>query len=131
MGRADHALNRNGLLVHLGEIEGMLARVPGVAQTAAVQVGHTRRGAGIMAFVTLTRAGTLSDEDILARCRAELAAHAVPDALTILTEMPMLASGKVDRRRLTDLARERLAAGLSTGITLENQAGQDPAGGTA
>lgn len=110
MGRADHAVNRDGLLVHLGQIEGVLARAPGVALSAVVAAGQSRRGMGLAAFVTLTRAQATTPDDLLAACRAELPARAVPDVLHVLAEMPMLASGKVDRRRLAALAAEKAAA---------------------
>ena len=106
MGRADHAVNRDGLLVHLGQVEGVLARAPGVALSAVVVAGQSRRGAGLAAFVTLGRAGATTPDDLLDLCRTDLPPRAVPDALHILAEMPMLPSGKVDRRRLANLAAE-------------------------
>lgn len=109
MGRSDQAVNRDGLLVHLGQIEGVLARAPGVALSAVVAAGQSRRGVGLAAFVTLGRIGGGSAEDLLAHCRAELPPRAVPDVLQILAEMPMLPSGKVDRRRLATLAAENTA----------------------
>lgn len=109
MGRADHAVNRDGLLVHLGQIEGVLARAAGVALSAVVAAGQSRRGAGLAAFVTMGKVGTSTPDDLLARCRAELPPRAVPDVLHILAEMPMLPSGKVDRRLLVRLAEEKQA----------------------
>ena len=106
MGRADHAVNRDGLLVHLGQIEGVLARAPGVALSAVVAAGQSRRGIGLAAFVTVGRIGAGAPDDLLAHCRAELPPRAVPDMLQILAEMPMLPSGKVDRRKLAALAAE-------------------------
>ncbi len=105
MGRADHAVNRDGLLVHLGQIEGCLSRAPGVALPAVVAAGKSRRGTGILAFCALTRAGITTAEDILEHCRASLPSRAVPDRLEIVPELPMLPSGKVDRRKLSDLAQ--------------------------
>ncbi len=106
MGRADHAVNRDGLLVHLGQIEGVLARAAGVALSAVVAAGVSRRGVGLAAFVTVGRMGSGTPDDLLAHCRAHLPARAVPDRLHVLAEMPMLPSGKVDRRRLVSLASE-------------------------
>ena len=106
MGRADHAVNRDGLLVHLGQIEGVLARAPGVALSAVVAAGQSRRGVGLAGFVTMARVGGGTVDDMLGFCRAELPPRAVPDTLCILAEMPMLPSGKVDRRKLTALAAE-------------------------
>ena len=102
LGRADHAVNRDGLLVHMGEIEACLTRAEGVGQAAVVAAGHSRRGAGLAAFCTLARPGAATKETILAHCREMLPARAVPDRLVLLDALPMLASGKVDRRSLAD-----------------------------
>lgn len=40
LGRADHAVNRDGLLVHMSDIEACIASVPGVAQTAVVSAAR-------------------------------------------------------------------------------------------
>ncbi len=117
MGRSDHAVNRDGLLVHMGQIESCLTRHAGVVQAAVVTAGTTRRGAGLTAFCALARPGLTDTDAILAHARAELPARAVPDHVVILPALPMLASGKVDRRALAAQA----LAGL----------GPDPAPGAA
>lgn len=109
LGRNDHAVNRDGLLVHFGQIEGCLATARGVALSAVVGAGQSRRGVGLTAFCTLTRPGVATTDEILDHCRAILSPRAVPDVLHLLAEMPMLVSGKVDRRRLLEMARELAA----------------------
>jgi len=101
LGRADHAVNRDGLLVHMGAIEASLGRAAGVTQATVVAVGRTRRGIGLAAFCTLARGAVSTEEDILRHCRADLPPRAVPDWLFLRDALPMLASGKVDRRALT------------------------------
>ena len=115
LGRSDHAVNRDGLLVHLGQIEGCLATARGVALSAVVAAGQSRRGVGLVAFCTLTRPGAATPTDIFDHSRTVLLPRAVPDGLHLLDEMPLLPSGKVDRRRLTDLAKERLSSAGSIG----------------
>ncbi|MGQ0609923.1 MAG: class I adenylate-forming enzyme family protein [Paracoccaceae bacterium] len=108
LGRSDHAVKRDGLLVHMGQIEGCLAQAPGVDQAVAVSAGTSRRGAGLVAFCTLVRTGAgdraAAQEAILAHARAALEARAVPDRLVILESLPMLASGKADRLALKGMA---------------------------
>lgn len=106
LGRVDHAVKRDGLFVHMGEIEACLTRADGVSQAAVVAAGQTRRGAGLTAFCALERGGASTDEAILQHCREALPPRAVPDKLVILDALPMLASGKVDRRRLAADATE-------------------------
>jgi acyl-coenzyme A synthetase/AMP-(fatty) acid ligase len=109
LGRSDHAVNRDGLLVHMGQIEGCLTRAPGVDQAVVVSAGTTRRGAGLVAFCTLTKAGANDVDGLLAHARAELQARAVPDRLILVDSLPMLASGKADRLALRARAEAEMA----------------------
>lgn len=110
LGRADHAVNRDGLLVHMGQIEGVLSRADGVAMAAVVAAGQSRRGVGLVAYATLTRPGLTDPETILDLCRAELPARAVPDRLILADQLPALPSGKIDRRALTAQAEADISA---------------------
>lgn len=108
VGRTDHAVNRDGLIVHLGHIEGCLSRSEGVALAAVIPAGRSRRGVGLMAFCTLENPDATTEAAILAHCRAVLPDRAVPDSLEILQDLPLLASGKVDRGQLTKMAEQRV-----------------------
>ena len=100
LGRADHAVKRDGLLVHVRAVESALARARGVALCAVLSAGQTRRGQGLIAFVQLTSPTANTDEQIMAHCRAELLAREVPDQIEIMPDLPLLPSGKVNRRAL-------------------------------
>jgi len=108
LGRADHAVNRDGLLVHFGDIEAVLSRQPGVAQCAVVSAGMTRRGAGLTAFCALAEGAGTDAGALLDAARAALPARAVPDHLVLLPALPLLPSGKFDRRTLAAEAASRL-----------------------
>jgi acyl-coenzyme A synthetase/AMP-(fatty) acid ligase len=94
----------------MGQIEGVMSRADGVAMAAVVAAGQSRRGVGLVAYAALTRPGMTDADTILDLCRAELPARAVPDRLIIAESLPVLASGKVDRRALTTQAQTETAA---------------------
>ena len=110
LGRADFAVNRDGLLVHMGDIEGAMSRARGVAGAAVVSAGHSRRGAGLVAFAQLARAGITDADAILDAIRTELPVRAVPDRMIVLDALPLLPSGKPDRRALRAEAEAEVAA---------------------
>lgn len=110
LGRADHAVKRDGLLVHVRAVESALARARGVALCAVLSAGQTRRGQGLIAFVQLTSPSASTDDQILAHCRAELLSREVPDQIAIIPTLPLLPSGKVNRRALQPEA-DRLMTG--------------------
>ena len=109
LGRADFAVNRDGLLVHMGDIEGAMSRASGVAGAAVVSAGQSRRGVGLVAFAQLTRAGITDADAILEAIRAELPPRAVPDRMVVTDALPLLPSGKPDRRALTAEAQALVA----------------------
>lgn len=100
LGRCDHAVKRDGRLVMLTELERALERLPGVERAAAVVVGETLRGRGIIAFCTPRAEHSLDPLALRQDCRALLPVYAVPDELRILPALPLLPGGKLDRSAL-------------------------------
>jgi non-ribosomal peptide synthetase-like protein len=104
LGRADGQVKIRGFRVELSEIEAVLLECPGV-QAAAVAV-HTDAG-GIQQLVgyIVKRAAQMDgqepDEDaIRSTLRSRLPPYMVPSVLETLDTLPMMPSGKVDRRAL-------------------------------
>jgi len=82
------------------EIEGILLTHPGVSQVAVVGVPDERLGEVGKAYV-IPRAGAEVDEaSIVAWCREHMANYKVPRTVVLVDELPLTASGKVQRFRL-------------------------------
>ncbi len=82
------------------EIEGILLTHPGVSQVAVVGVPDERLGEVGKAYV-IPRAGAPIDEaSIIAWCRDHMANFKVPRTVVLVDELPLTASGKVQRFRL-------------------------------
>ncbi len=104
LGRCDHAVKRDGRLVMLVDVEQALQRLEGVGRAAAVVAGETLRGRGIVAFVA-PHDNVALDPDALRRAiRDVLPAYAVPDDLRVVSALPLLPGGKLDRKTLQTLA---------------------------
>jgi len=100
LGRLDHATNRDGRLVMLSEVERALARLPGVARAAVVLGAASLRGRAIIGFVTGQSDVELDVAHLRRAALGVLPAYAVPDELRVVPALPLLASGKLDRRAL-------------------------------
>ncbi|WP_407111130.1 hypothetical protein ACE1N8_24030 [Streptomyces sp. DSM 116494] len=87
--------------MELGEIEGVLSRLPAVTAAAATLV--PRAGTHVLtAAVVLDRPDEEFDESAaLALCARELPAYMVPRSVRALPELPLTENGKVDRALLT------------------------------
>jgi HIP---CoA ligase len=81
-------------------VEQVLARLPGIAESAVVGVADARLGEVGKAFVV--RRGELSEEDVLAHCARELANYKVPKTVEFRGELPRNPSGKVLKRQLRE-----------------------------
>jgi acyl-CoA synthetase (AMP-forming)/AMP-acid ligase II len=103
LGRIDHATNRDGHLVMLGEIERVLARLPDVASAAVVLGAASLRGRRLIGFVTAQADRALDVAHLRRAALERLPGYAVPDELRVLPALPQLATGKLDRRALTHL----------------------------
>ena len=83
------------------EVEEVLYRHPSVMEAAVVARPDDRWGETPHAFVTLKPgAEPVSAEAIIAWCREHMANYKVPRQVEFTDELPLTASGKVQRFRL-------------------------------
>lgn len=106
LGRSDDQLKIRGQRIELGEVESRLREQPGVVQAAvhamvlagdAVAGGDNRQ---LVAYLVAAD-GVILEEAALRQALAKtLPAHMVPVAYVSLSELPLSANGKLDRRGL-------------------------------
>jgi acyl-coenzyme A synthetase/AMP-(fatty) acid ligase/pyruvate-formate lyase-activating enzyme len=100
LGRADDQVKRDGVLVSLRAVERALEALPDVESAAAVTAAPGPRGLDLVAFCTATPGTAIDAANLRRRLAATAARGLVPDRIEILGRMPLLASGKLDRRAL-------------------------------
>ena len=110
LGRRDHQVKIRGNRVELGEIERTLARHPGVAD-AVVTVDEPQPGDKRLYAYVVGRHGTVDTEALRSFLTERLPGYMLPAGLIALPELPLTASGKVDRARLPAPANEAPVAG--------------------
>ena len=106
-GRYDDAINFDGILISTTEIESVLARHPSVAEVAAFALPSPEHQD--VPAVALVLKQALTQEDLDQYCAQYLGIIA-PRVFIRVDELPRNAMGKVLRRRLTEIALERLSA---------------------
>ena len=97
-GRASDVINRGGNKVFPGHVEEVLRVVAGVAEAAVVGVPDERLGEVPVAYIVTT--ADVSDDDLIAACRAHLAPYKIPVAFRRVDALPRSEVGKVLRREL-------------------------------
>jgi fatty-acyl-CoA synthase len=103
-GRVDDRLKPGGENVSVAEVESFLRKDPHIEDAVVVGIPDTRLGEVPAAVVRLTRYGAKDPASAIARingrCRKELAGFKVPRAVRAVNALPVLDSGKIDRRRV-------------------------------
>ncbi|WP_416276896.1 amino acid adenylation domain-containing protein [Nocardia sp. alder85J] len=98
LGRSDFQIKLRGQRIELGEIEAVLAGHAAVrhAVVALVRDGGER----LVAYVVPAPGAALTAATVLDRARKSLPAYMVPAAVVVLEQLPLNASGKLDRKAL-------------------------------
>jgi non-ribosomal peptide synthetase-like protein len=100
VGRIDDQVKIRGYRIELSEIEAVLLEDPQVA-SATTEIHHRDGLSFLAAYVVLDKNSAPLDRGrLLATLRARLPDYMIPAYLDVLDSLPMLATGKVDRRRL-------------------------------
>jgi acyl-CoA synthetase (AMP-forming)/AMP-acid ligase II len=89
-----------GFNVYPAEVEQILARLSGVAESAVIGVPDQRLGEVGKAYV-VTR-DDLSEEDIVNYCKQNLANYKVPKHIELRSDLPRNPAGKVLKRVLRE-----------------------------
>jgi long-chain acyl-CoA synthetase len=109
--RKKDIIKTSGFLVFPAEVEEVLNRHPGVAETAVIGVPDSERGEIIKALVVPRKGSGIDVAALEEHCRLHLGKQKRPKRIELVSELPKNFLGKIQRRRL----RESLAAGPENG----------------
>ena len=101
LGRCDHSVNRNGLLVLFADVERAIESIEGIETVVVVSQGESQRGKGLVAYCVLAKDSEITEADIRSACFERLPRRAVPELIWIVKSWPTLPNGKVDRQKLS------------------------------
>ncbi len=99
----------SGFNVYPNEIEDVVAQMPGVLEVAAVGVPDEKSGE-VVKVVIVKKDPTLTAEDVLAHCKANLTGYKRPHLIEFRDSMPKTNVGKILRRELRDNVKPVAAA---------------------
>ena len=97
-GRADDMVVVGGENVYPVEVEEIIESMSGVDEAAVLGVTDEEYGEVLAAFVV----GSVSEDDVISRCKEELASYKVPKRVEVLDELPRTSTGKVLKRELIE-----------------------------
>lgn len=92
-----------GFNVYPAELEAVIAKHPDVAMVAVGSISDAEKGELAKAYVVLKEDNSPNAESILQFCREHLASYKIPRAVQFVNDFPKTSSGKVMRRKLSQL----------------------------
>ncbi len=106
-GRTDDMFNSGGENVYPLEVENVLLKHPGVAEVSVVPVPHRIKGEVPVAMVVKAKGAEISEDELKQFCLANAPAYAHPRLIDFVAELPLNGPGKIDRKVVQRLMRER------------------------
>ncbi|TYO95783.1 fatty-acyl-CoA synthase [Geothermobacter ehrlichii] len=107
-GRIKDMIIRGGENIYPREIEEFLYTMPGVLDVQVVGIPDARYGEVVGAFIIPRQGAELTEEDVQDFCRERIASYKKPKYVFFVEEFPLTASGKVQKYKLRQMAREKL-----------------------
>lgn len=101
IGRKKDMIISGGENVYPLEVEQVLQELAEVEEAAVIGVEHPKWGEVPLAVVALKAGMELGDEAIRAHCLTRLAKYKVPSRVIFVSALPKNATGKIDKKRIT------------------------------
>jgi long-chain acyl-CoA synthetase len=93
----------SGFNVYPRDIDEVLYAHPAIMEACAVGVPDPKRGETVKAYVVVKEGQSLTEEEVIAHCRANLAPYKVPTIVEFIDAIPRTAVGKPDRKVLRSM----------------------------
>jgi acyl-coenzyme A synthetase/AMP-(fatty) acid ligase len=107
LGRCDLSVNRNGVLLPLADVESRMRELSDIEEVAVVATdSESLRGKALLAFCVVNGNSQISAAALRANYAQRAPSFAVPEIVRIVTALPKLQSGKIDRVALAKLAQD-------------------------
>src|SRR3954470_9688763 len=99
--RAKDMIIRGGFNVYPREIEEVLMTHEAVSLAAVIGVPHPSHGEEVKAFVILKDGAAVTEDELIAWSKEQMAAYKYPRLVAIVDSLPMTATGKLLKRALS------------------------------
>ncbi len=98
--RSKDMIIRGGFNVYPREVEEVLITHPDVSLAAVIGIAHESHGEEIKAFVIRQAGATVTEDELVAWAKEQMAAFKYPRIVAFVDALPMTATGKILKREL-------------------------------
>jgi fatty-acyl-CoA synthase/long-chain acyl-CoA synthetase len=113
VGRKKDLIIRGGQNVYPAEIETYLVAHPKIREAAVVGLPSAVGGESVCTFVLLEDGATMTSQEVLDYCRAELEVYNIPSRVCFVSEFPRSETGKPQKFKLREMALQEMEGGES------------------
>ncbi|MUK88467.1 o-succinylbenzoate--CoA ligase [Ornithinibacillus sp. L9] len=106
-GRKKDMIISGGENIYPLEVEQVLKELPEINEVAVIGRKDKKWGEVPIAFISFNPKQFLSEEEMDLFCRTKLAKYKVPKKYTIIEDLPKNATGKIDKKALTNYVQSR------------------------
>ena len=106
LGRGSATINTGGEKVFPEEVESEIRDIPEVVDCCVVGIPDQRWGQRVVAVAQLERDATMTGPQIVDHLRSRLAGYKVPKQIVLVPSLERGPNGKLDYRRLTEIATD-------------------------
>ncbi|WP_291330149.1 AMP-binding protein [Desulfovibrio sp. UCD-KL4C] len=105
-GRLKDMIIRGGENIYPREIEEFLYTMDGILDIQVTGVPSAKFGEQVGAFIILKDNVEMTQEDVVDYCRGKISKYKIPKFIAFIEAYPMTASGKIQKYKLRELAKE-------------------------
>jgi fatty-acyl-CoA synthase len=105
-GRLKDVIVRDGMEIYPSDLEETLYRAPGVSEVQVFGFPHPEKGSEVAAWIKPKEGEDVSLEDIIQFVKDNVSKDKQPHYFKVVKEFPMTRSGKVQKFKLAEMAKE-------------------------
>lgn len=112
VGRIKDMIIRGGENIYPAEVEDFLFQNPKISEIAVFGIPDDRLGEAVAAWIVKAPGADISEEEVQAFCRDEIAHFKIPSHIRFVSEFPMTVTGKIQKFAMRDFeANQQNATG--------------------
>ncbi|MEW6734992.1 MAG: amino acid adenylation domain-containing protein, partial [Acidobacteriota bacterium] len=110
IGRIDDQIKIRGFRIELGEIQEVLSNHPDVENAVVMVVGEEILARHLIAYLVFDHKASVQVNNVKDYLREKLPDYMIPSTFVVLDKLPLTSNGKIDRRALPTVGKERLVS---------------------
>ncbi len=114
-GRLKDMIIRGGENISPREIEELLYHMEGIQDVSVVGIPSQKFGEEVVAWIVRKGTAAITQEDVRSFVSQKMSRHKIPSYVLFTDELPMTASGKIQKFKLRERAVEQLKGGACEG----------------